>query len=142
MKKAKKDFVGDKLFFSLIREKVWGPNLSHIIIEWLNICFYSIIEPSFRNFFIQGKQWKHQNNVTTQKMKFFIKDFFRKWDQIFSFLRISSHLLKKSLRENSFFLECVWNMYKVEDKYKGTTSLASFWWLWCAHRWFCKYRVT
>ena len=38
------------------------------------------------------------------KMKFSIKDFFSKCDQIGSFLRISSQLLKKSLMEN--FVSC------------------------------------
>ena len=38
-----------------------------------------------------------------QKMKFSIKDFFNKCDQIRSFLRIWSHLLKKSLMENFIF---------------------------------------
>ena len=37
---------------------------------------------------------------TAQKMKFSIKDFLNKCDQICSFLRIWSHLLKKSLMEN------------------------------------------
>ena len=37
-------------------------------------------------------------------MKFSIKDFFSKCDQIRSFLRIWSHLLKKSLIEN-FIME-------------------------------------
>ena len=37
---------------------------------------------------------------TAQKMKFSIKDFFNKCDQICSFLRIWSNLLKKSLMEN------------------------------------------
>ena len=46
---------------------------------------------------------------TAQKMKFSIKDFFSKCDQIRSFLRIWSHLLKKSLMEN--FIFCA-----VEDK--------------------------
>ena len=41
---------------------------------------------------------------TAQKMKFSIKDFFSKCDQIHSFLRIWSHLLKKSLLENFIFL--------------------------------------
>ena len=41
--------------------------------------------------------------LTAQKMKFSIKDFFRKYDQIRSFLRIWSHLLKKSLMENFVF---------------------------------------
>ena len=40
---------------------------------------------------------------TTQKMKFSIKDFFSKCDQIRSFLRIWSHLLKKFLMENFIF---------------------------------------
>ena len=41
---------------------------------------------------------------TAQKMKFSIKDFFSKCDQIRSFLRIWSHLLKKSLME--YFIFC------------------------------------
>ena len=36
-------------------------------------------------------------------MKLFIKDFFSKYDQILSYLRIWSHSLKKSLTENSIF---------------------------------------
>ena len=40
---------------------------------------------------------------TAQKMKFSIKDFFSKCDQIRSFLRIWSHLLKKLLMENFMF---------------------------------------
>ena len=40
---------------------------------------------------------------TTLKMKFSIKDFFSKCDQIHSFLRIWSHVLKKSLIENFIF---------------------------------------
>ena len=39
-------------------------------------------------------------------MKFSIKDFFSKYDQIHSFPRIKSHLLKKSLMENFIFLQC------------------------------------
>ena len=41
---------------------------------------------------------------TARKMKFSIKDYFSKWDQIRSLLRIWSHLLKKSLMENFIFL--------------------------------------
>ena len=40
---------------------------------------------------------------TAQKIKFFIKDFFSKCDQIRSFARTWSHLLKKSLMENCIF---------------------------------------
>ena len=41
---------------------------------------------------------------TAQKMKFSIKDFFSKYDQIHRKLRIWSHLLKKFLMENFIFL--------------------------------------
>ena len=41
--------------------------------------------------------------IPLQKMKFSIKDFFSKCDQIGSFLRIWSYLLKKSLMENFIF---------------------------------------
>ena len=46
----------------------------------------------------------NNKNYTAQKMKFSIKDFFSKCDQIHKFLRIWSHLLKKSLIENFIFL--------------------------------------
>ena len=48
-------------------------------------------------------------------MKFSIKDFFSKCNQIRSFLWIWSHLLKKSLLENFFFVQC-------QFKYKGYTD--------------------
>ena len=51
--------------------------------------------------------------MTAQKMKFSIKDFFRKCDQIRSFLRICSHLLEKSLMENVIF--CAMNVVFVND---------------------------
>ena len=40
---------------------------------------------------------------TAQNLKFSIRDFFSKCDQIRSLLRISSHLLKKSLMESFIF---------------------------------------
>ena len=43
------------------------------------------------------------SQITAQKMKFFIKDFFSKCDQICRNLRIWSHLLKKSLIGNFSF---------------------------------------
>ena len=42
----------------------------------------------------------------TKKMKFSIEDFFSKCDKIRSFLRIWSHLLKKSLMENFISVQC------------------------------------
>ena len=49
-------------------------------------------------------------HFTAQKMKVSTKDFFSKCDHIRSFLRIWSHLLKKSLMENFIFLcsGCQW----------------------------------
>ena len=44
-------------------------------------------------------------NVIAQKMKFSIKDFFSKCDQIRRKLRILSHLLKKSLMKNFIFVQ-------------------------------------
>ena len=41
--------------------------------------------------------------MTTQKMKFSIKDLVIKCDDICGFVRIWTHLLKKSLTENFFF---------------------------------------
>ena len=46
-----------------------------------------------------GKSRSH----TAQKVKFSIKDFFSKYDQIRKKLRICSHLLKKFLMENFIF---------------------------------------
>ena len=47
--------------------------------------------------------------ASAQKMKFCIKDFFSKCDEIRSFQRIWSHLMKKSLMENCIF--CVVHLY-------------------------------
>ena len=71
-----------------------------------------------------------------QKMKFSIKDFFSKCVQIRSFLRIWSHLLKKSLMENFIFCvvfvvwilwielqiysQKVWFFDKFENKFENT----------------------
>ena len=44
-----------------------------------------------------------------KKMKFFIKDFFNKCDQIRSFLRICSHLRKKPILENLIFCAVVFS---------------------------------
>ena len=55
-------------------------------------------------------KWLFETNLlllyatyTAQKIKFSIKDFLSKCDQIRSFLRIWLHLLKKSLMENFIF---------------------------------------
>ena len=45
----------------------------------------------------------HANDLTAQKMKFSIEDFFSKCDQTRRKLWMWSHLLKKSLMENLIF---------------------------------------
>ena len=54
-------------------------------------------------------------NATAQKMKFSIKDLFSKYDQIRSFRRIWSLLLKKSSVKN--FMLSVFNREKI-TKYR------------------------
>ena len=55
------------------------------------------------NFVSNANSTQIQTRITTQKMRFFIKDFFSKCDQIRRFLQTSSHLLKKSVMENLIF---------------------------------------
>ena len=50
---------------------------------------------------------------TAQKMKFSIKDFFSKRDQIRRKLRIWSHLLNKSLMENFIFCSVITLVLKM-----------------------------
>ena len=54
-------------------------------------------------------------------MKFTIKDFFSKCDQIRSFLRIWSHLLKKPLMENFIFYAVIGkaSYQRLHDRYKS-----------------------
>ena len=59
------------------------------------------------------------NSYTARKMKFSIKDFFSKCDQIRSFLRIWSYLLKKSMMENFIFCAV------LEMKLKKTAEVVS-----------------
>ena len=62
-------------------------------------CFklYEILQHIFKSSFIQNLIY------AAQKMKFSIKDFFSKLNQIRRKLRILSHILKKSLMENFIF---------------------------------------
>ena len=53
-------------------------------------------------------------NHTPQNMKFSIKGFFNKYDQIRSFLRICSHLLKKILMENFLSVKCQLNYHHLQ----------------------------
>ena len=55
-----------------------------------------------------------------KKMKFFIKDFFNKCDQIRRKLRIWSHFLKKSLMENPFVVQ--WQMRLALISSRGSSN--------------------
>ena len=54
-------------------------------------------------------------------MKFSIKDFFSKYDQIRSFVRIFSQLLKKSLMENFIFC-AVWMYFFIPWKLESSKT--------------------
>ena len=56
-------------------------------------------------------------------MMFSIKDFFSKCDQIRSFLRIWSHLLKKSLMENFIFCAVQVKIFPVKPPMKTETGI-------------------
>ena len=56
--------------------------------------------------------YSFERTITAQKMKFSIKDFFSKCDQILRKLRIRSHLQKKSLMENFVFCAVYWETLK------------------------------
>ena len=64
-----------------------------------------VFENTVRMSILFPKSLKLDSHKTLhKKMKFSIKGFFSKRDQIRSFLRIWSHLLKKPLMENFIFL--------------------------------------
>ena len=61
---------------------------------------YDYIKNKYDN---KSKLLLTDTNSTAQKIMFSIKDFFNKCDRIRNFLRIWSHLLKKSTTENFIF---------------------------------------
>ena len=68
---------------------------------------------------IEISQFTYSSKLhTAQKMKFPITDFFSKRDQIRSFLRIWSHLRKKSVMENFIFCAVtIVNFWKMQFYY-------------------------
>ena len=89
-----------------------------------------------RTLSLKTKLLKTSQNVSNhfsdaaQKMKFSIKDFFSKYDQIRNFLRIWSHLLKKSLMENFIFCavwleKCVLEYFVASLKWNYLNSVTT-----------------
>ena len=99
-------------FVRHLQAKLWGAKTAEAIhlksIRQKEKLLYltRYFEDSFPDIFRSGNVLvlEHSPDITAQKiMKFSIKDFFSKCDKIRSFLRIWSHLLKKSLIENFIF---------------------------------------
>ena len=120
--------------------KTWGKTKKWNIFFWRSICFtpacwiygnsmvVHVHEVNFVDYAtssIIGLELRRSH--TAQKMKFSIKDFFSKCDEIRSFLRTWSHLLKKSLMENFIFC-AVHNFFcKYEpSKNKSTRNRIKF----------------
>ena len=66
------------------------------------------------------------DTFTAQKMKFSIKNFFSKCDQILRKLRIWSHLLKKSLMGNRFFCAVFFSFLPRNPRRKGGIKTPKF----------------
>ena len=73
-----------------------GESLENYTLEFTKITFF----------------W-YLTHFIAQKIKFFVKDFFSKCDQIRSFLQIWSHLAKKSLIENFIFRQCFFSVFQI-----------------------------
>ena len=73
-----------------------------MITIWNYIVFFS------KTYLIQKLNKPKKSTSFQQKMRFSIKDIFSKCDQIRSFLRIWSHVLKKFLMENFIFCAVYW----------------------------------
>ena len=93
-----------RLFLNKINKKMWK-NRGEILSTFKGMTSLSL----------NSKPWKFVT-LTAQKLKFSIKDFFSKWDQIRSFPWIWSHLLMKSLMKNFFF--CAVFVKKTPKRHK------------------------
>ena len=81
-------------------------NFEHVIACWEEARKRVSISPSSSNY------TKH----TAQKLKFPIKDFSSKNDQIRSFLQIWSHLLEESLMKNLIFCQVITSSANLESQ--------------------------
>ena len=86
--------------------EVCSPCIYHLIYHAYILLGYSKNQESL-TFQMAERLLFYPSASTAQKMKFSIKDFFSKYDQIRSFLRIWLHLPKKCLIENFVFCAVV-----------------------------------
>ena len=106
--KGLKDHLWDKWFFSSLHfDKVGNGVLGSLQMIWnfFLLIWQEIFSESLTQFM-----------PTAQKMKFSIKDFFSKCDQIRSFLQIWLRLLKKSLMENFIFCAVATGLFLYHQK--------------------------
>ena len=97
-------------------QKSWGNILTSVSL--LKTCIIVVYYNTFCPYKYFSIQFLPGYVKHLQKMKFSIKDFFSKCDQIRSFLRIWSHLLKKSLMENFIFCAVKSDNSKMIKLYK------------------------
>ena len=94
-------------------QTVWESiETSKVVLQWFSFTFTKVVwsrkglspyEKKYDAKLPKLYQIRGRADVTTQKMKFFIKDFFSKCDQIRRKMWIWSHLLKKFLMKNFNF---------------------------------------
>ena len=81
---------------------------------WKSLKWIFRFSADFHIIYLLAKFSKERIKFTVHKMKFSIKDFFSKCDQIRKKLRIWSHLPEKSLMEDSIFVQwvyCLWDSF-------------------------------
>ena len=100
-------FISHNIYEVLVHSIQPFPYLSLLIVKitGVSIIFLLVRLLTLNNFWATFRNKRRQTwrETTTQKMKFSIKDFFSKYDQIRCFLRIWSYLRRKSLMENFIF---------------------------------------
>ena len=96
--------IGERQPFKTLKR--YGLHQRSISLKIFKGCLPQILLGPFLNtlpYMLFESLVKRKRDYHCTKMKFFIKDFFSKCDQIQSFLWIRSHLLKKSLMKNFVF---------------------------------------
>ena len=98
---GRRSFIADKPCQNQRTERLWRDVFTSLLSKFYCVFWY-IEDPGLLEI-ADELQLFFIATSTAQKMKFPITDFFSKCDQICSFLRIWSHLLKKSIMENLIF---------------------------------------
>ena len=122
--------------FWLLTDDFWVANYSYFNIKSVT----SVTDAYFRTLSCIYET-RYLAGFTAQKMKFSIKNFLSKCDQIHRKLRIWSHLLKKSWTENFIFCAVVLSKYSKVSKKSvlknfvkntncefGNLTFSYFWW--------------